>query len=62
MTQQEFDDLIEQLEAELEEAKANLRDYEEENNLRMIYLTQDDISRIVHKISSAKHDWKIQNG
>ena len=61
MTQQEFDDLIEQLEAELEEARDLLRQGEEEGIKRVIDQAQNEISRIVHRMSSLKHDWDIEH-
>ncbi len=62
MTQQEFDDLVEQLEAELEEARDLLRQGEEEGVKRVIDQAQNEISRIVHRMSSLKHDWDIEHG
>lgn len=59
MTQQDFEDLIEQLEADLEEAKDLLRQAEEDGNKRMINQAQNDITRAVRKMSQVKADWRI---
>jgi len=59
MTQQEFEDLIEQLEAYLEEAKELLRQAEKDGNKRMINQAQKDITRAVRKMIQIKADWRI---
>lgn len=60
MTKQEFDDKIEQLEGELDEARDLLRQAEEDGNKRMINQAQNEISRIVRKMSNLKSNWNLE--
>jgi predicted nuclease with TOPRIM domain len=60
MTKQEFDDKNEQLEGELEEARDLLRQAEEDGNRRMINQAQNEISRIVRKMSNLKSNWNLE--
>ncbi len=60
MTKQEYDNLIEQLEADLEEARDLLRQAEEDENRRMINQAQNDIGRITRRMSQVKYDWELQ--
>ena len=54
----QFDDLIEELEAELEEAKDLLRQAEEDNHDELIAKTEREIRNIERKISNTKYEWE----
>jgi len=58
MTQQEFNDLIEELEYELEQAKDLLRQAQEDDHAELIKKAKREIREWERKIINTQYEWR----